>query len=851
MAISGYNSVNISNNVPFNNDPGQVINQGDMLYWNTTYQAFEVGPGISKLSNLANDLGYMTEAEVIELIAGLQSGGTLDLSSYTTDAELQAAISGLSTFSGDYNDLTNKPALFSGNYYDLTNAPDLSNFVTPAQLNLAISNIDYTNFVTEAELSNALQNIDYTNFVTEAELSTALAGISSGGTIDLTGYVTNSQLASALANIDYSNFVTDAELANALQNVTQSTTDLTNYYNKTEVDNLIANIDASGSVDLTAYALKTDVFSGSYDDLTNKPFIPDLNGYATVSYVDLAIGNAVTNVTPDMSGYSTTTEMNTAIQTAVDAVPVFSGDYNDLINKPQIFSGSYLDLVDRPVLFSGDYNDLTNKPDHSVYASTTYVDTQIAASLSGGTIDLTSYVTDAELAAALSTISHPTTVSSFTNDIGYITNNDLTNALANYQPTIDLTAYYTKTEVDNLIANIDTSGTGTVDLTGYATETYVNQQISNAVLSAGGISNLNDLNDVAVGSLPQIDRADEFYLLEYNPVNQLWESRDFGQVFATQAYVSATVATALTDGTINLDGYATEQFVEQKLLEQGTHFSGDYNDLVNTPILFSGDYRDLINAPADNSDLRLVLDPNTEQLQLLNIEPEPDTIISAIDLADLGATLSQHIDYQQVNNLPNIFSGDYNDLINRPNLFSGNYNDLANKPYIPSIAGLASVQYVDNKWAEPVITGERTFTHGIVFEDFVQQKVSTVNAEAVKRDLVLAVQTINGIETEVLFSDSTRVAIATGTTAMFKATVVASSDTTKTAFTVRGVIDNTGTGISIIGNNIVETISDSDLGWTADFTADSINSSLKITVTGSPSTVVDWTVFLEISEVIR
>ena len=54
----------------------------------------------------------------------------------------------------------------------------------------------------------------------------------------------------------------------------------------------------------------------------------------------------------------------------------FSGDYNDLTNKPVLFSGSYNDLSNQPtiptdvsqltdntnVLFSGDYNDLTNKP---------------------------------------------------------------------------------------------------------------------------------------------------------------------------------------------------------------------------------------------------------------------------------------------------------------------------------------------------------------------------------------------------------------------------------------------------------------------------------------------------------
>jgi len=40
----------------------------------------------------------------------------------------------------------------------------------------------------------------------------------------------------------------------------------------------------------------------------------------------------------------------------------FSGSWNDLTNKPTLFSGSYLALTNLPNLFSGNYNDLTNKP---------------------------------------------------------------------------------------------------------------------------------------------------------------------------------------------------------------------------------------------------------------------------------------------------------------------------------------------------------------------------------------------------------------------------------------------------------------------------------------------------------
>lgn len=40
----------------------------------------------------------------------------------------------------------------------------------------------------------------------------------------------------------------------------------------------------------------------------------------------------------------------------------FSGDYNDLVNKPVLFSGAYADLTGQPTLFSGNYADLTGKP---------------------------------------------------------------------------------------------------------------------------------------------------------------------------------------------------------------------------------------------------------------------------------------------------------------------------------------------------------------------------------------------------------------------------------------------------------------------------------------------------------
>jgi hypothetical protein len=80
----------------------------------------------------------------------------------------------------------------------------------------------------------------------------------------------------------------------------------------------------------------TDAFSGNYNDLTNKPILFD-------------------------GQYNSLTGLPS----------LFSGSFNDLTNKPttisgygiiDAFSGNYNDLNNKPILFSGSYIDLTNKP---------------------------------------------------------------------------------------------------------------------------------------------------------------------------------------------------------------------------------------------------------------------------------------------------------------------------------------------------------------------------------------------------------------------------------------------------------------------------------------------------------
>lgn len=74
-------------------------------------------------------------------------------------------------------------------------------------------------------------------------------------------------------------------------------------------ESAIAGLDASKMDKVT---LATVATTGSYNDLSNKPTIPDVSGLASVTYVDSEI-DAVEAQIPDVSGLATKTEVNTGL----------------------------------------------------------------------------------------------------------------------------------------------------------------------------------------------------------------------------------------------------------------------------------------------------------------------------------------------------------------------------------------------------------------------------------------------------------------------------------------------------------------------------------------------------------
>ena len=638
------------------------------------------------------------------------------------------------------------------------------------------------------------------SFTTLAQVNALIANINSGGAVDLSNYATTTALQTEVTNLTAllasktTESYVDAKIA-----ALPGPTDLSNYITNSDLSAAIANFDTGTVIDgkiNTAIANAT-FFDGDYNNLFNTPQIPSLTGYATQVWVQQQI-----NAIPGGGGSATTLSGLTDVSTAgATSGQILKYDGNSWAPADDATSGGggtdadtldgfdssyYLDynnFNNTPTPFSGDYNDLTNTPPSPTQFSGDYNDLTNKPTLFDG---------------AYASLSGAPTVPT---DLSQLTD---TNSLLSG-------AAYTDASVDT---HLNKASAASGQVLGWNGSDYI--WVNNAG-GGGGATSLSGLTDVS-NTAPSTGMILKWNGSEWAPA---------------------------IDATTGVSGsnYATEAYVDQKLTERGPHFSGDYNDLTNTPILFSGDYNDLLNKPAGNADLSLQI-VGTD-LQLLNVEPDPDTVISTVSLSALGDAIASNIDYTDLQNLPNLFSGDYNDLVNRPNLFSGDYNDLSNKPYIPSIAGLASTNYVD-----AAVTGATTGDK--IFEANVSQVAKVSNVVAASQDnFIISITTTDATITEALLMSGNRIEIEDNSTVMYDIHVVGADSTEHHGVKIKGIIDRTSGTTALVGSPAKEILVENNDGWNADVIADTVNGSLKITVQGEASRTVQWTIFVELKTVKR
>ena len=153
---------------------------------------------------------------------------------------------------------------FSGNYNDLTNKP-------------TIPTVDVTKVYVDSEVSKkADKTHSHSEYATPSYVQEKIAEASlSGGEVDLSAYATKAEL-------------------NTKADKTHSHNELHSHSNKTVLDGITSS-------KVNEWNNKS-TFNGDYNSLTNKPVIPSTEGLATETYVNNKIipnlvGNTVTNKT--------------------------------------------------------------------------------------------------------------------------------------------------------------------------------------------------------------------------------------------------------------------------------------------------------------------------------------------------------------------------------------------------------------------------------------------------------------------------------------------------------------------------------------------------------------------------
>ena len=190
---------------------------------------------------------------------------------------------------------------------------DLTGYAKKTDLNAHTS--DTNIHITSAERNkwnNKAETSDIpslTNYATKTYVSDEIAKAATSGTVDLTGYAktvdVNASLNTKVDKVTGKSLVSDTEIAR-LKNVDN--------YDDSSIKTSITNINSQ----LNKKANKSELFSKSYNDLTDKPTIPSLDGYATKTYVTDEIAKAATSGTVDLTGYAKTADVNSALNTKVN-----------------------------------------------------------------------------------------------------------------------------------------------------------------------------------------------------------------------------------------------------------------------------------------------------------------------------------------------------------------------------------------------------------------------------------------------------------------------------------------------------------------------------------------------------
>ena len=564
-------------------------------------------------------------------------------SSFTTSTQLATKADKIHTH--NYNDLEDKPTLFSGAYKDLTEKPTI-----PTKISELINDSNFVDSTVLSTKANAVHTHNYDDLTNKPVLF-------SGTYADLTGKPTIPTKTSELTND--SNFATVTLLdskADKVHNhsytelddlptlfsgdykdligtpvIPSKTSELTNDSNfaTTDLVNTKANKTHSHSyLDLEDLP---NLFSGNYNDLLNKPKIPTLiselendNNYVNQAYVEQRITDVATSGEIDLSDYVTTAQLNTK------ADKVHTHSYEDLTEKPTLFSGKYADLIGKPTIPTKT-SDITND---SNFVTTSQLNTKADTIHTHSYEDLTDKPTlfSGKYADLTGKPTIPTKVSELTNDSSFATTVQLSTK-ANTVHTHD----YADLE------NKPTLFSGKyIDLLDKPTIPSKTSELTN---------DSNFVDTIALATKANLTHSHSYSDLEDKPILFSGAYKDLTG--------KPTIPTKISELTNDSSFATTSQLNTELNKKANTSHTHVYSDILDAPVSFSGNYEDLIN------------------------KPTIPTKVSDLENDENFATTSQ-LNSGLNTKANSTHTHSYAELEDLPTLFSGNYNDLLNKPKIPT-----------------------------------------------------------------------------------------------------------------------------------------------------------------------
>lgn len=674
---------------------------------------------------------YATPSYVQEKIAeaSLSGGGEVDLSGYATKDELSTKanvlhshttddINGLSIVatSGSYNDLTNKPTIptvdVDKNYVDtqlttkanIEDIPNLDGYALKSEIPTVPTKT--------SELANDSGFITTipTEYVTENELNAK-------------GYLTEHQDISMKAD----------------------KTELHTHDNKTVLDGIT-------STKVTEWNNKSN-FDGNYNSLTNKPTIPtvdvdknyvdtqlstkantsdipSLEGYATETYVTNKIAEAsLSGGEVDLSGYATKDELNSSLATKSDTTHNHDTVYAPIEHE----HSQYLTSVPSEYVTDEELNAkgyLTSHQDISGKADKLYVDTELAKKSDKTHTHSYNNLTDKP---TIPSIDNLATKEELTD--GLATKANVSHTHDQYLTEQELSDYALKTEIPTVPTKTSqlTNDSGFINSipSEYITETELSAKgylVSSDIVGKANISDLSsvattgDYNDLlnkpnvtngkdgenGATFTPNVDTdgnlswTNDKELENPTTINIKGAKGDKGEQgekgadgkdgqdgLTTSISLNGTVYSHV-DGTITLPDYPTiptktsdlindsefltsiptEYITEAKLNEKG--YLTEHQDI-------SGKVDKVEGKGLSTNDYTT---EEKEKLAYLENYVHPETHEATMIVEDTNRRFVSDIEKESWNNKSD---------------FDGNYNSLSNKPIIPSIDGLATETYVNNK----------------------------------------------------------------------------------------------------------------------------------------------------------